>query len=244
MCLLIVLRGFHATHPVLVAANRDERRDRKAGPPGLWIGERHRVLSPRDRQAGGTWIGVNDRSAFAGLTNVKGAPVPPGAPTRGNLPHVALDQDDLDAATAAIATEVTARAYGGFQLVLADSRHTRILRHESGHLAVLDWPDPVLVVSNEHRPGELSLPLLPRALGTFAQPAAQLEALRPVLLDPGGDGRHAVLKHGSIYGTISSSLIAIPAHDPDDLTWLYAAGSPDTAPYRNYGNLGRRLLPE
>jgi hypothetical protein len=242
MCLLVVLRGYHESHPVLVAANRDERRDRKAGPPGLFIGERHRVLAPRDRQAGGTWLGVNDRGAFAGLTNITGAPVPPGAPSRGSLPHLALDQDDLDAASAAVAAEVSARAYGGFQLVLASGRRTRVLRHEAGRLEVLDWPESVLIVSNEHRPGELSLPLLRGALGTFAAAQERLDALRPVLLDEGGG--HPVLKRGEVYGTVSSSLIAVPAADPRELIWLYAAGSPDAVPYRNYGNLGRRLLPE
>jgi hypothetical protein len=229
---------------VLVAANRDERRDRRAAPPGLWVGERHRVLSPRDRQAGGTWIGVNDRATFAGLTNVSRAPLPPGAPSRGGLPHLALDQDDLDAAAAAVAAEVSARTYGGFQLVLADARHTRVLRHDGGRLEVHDWSEPVLVLSNEHRPGELSLPLLARGLGAFAGPAERLDALRPVLLDPGGDGRHPVLKCSEVYGTVSSSLIAVPASDPRELIWLYAAGAPDSVPYRNYGNLGRRLLPE
>ena len=70
MCLLIVVRGRFAGHPIVVAGNRDERRDRKASPPGLWVGERRRVLSPRDRVAGGTWLGVNDLGAFAGLTNI------------------------------------------------------------------------------------------------------------------------------------------------------------------------------
>ena len=37
-------------------------------------------------------------------------------------------------------------------------------------------------------------------------------------------------------------LVAVPASDPLQMLWRYAAGPPDTSEYRNYGNLGRRLL--
>src|SRR5688572_23652124 len=104
MCLLIVLRGLDRSHPVAVAANRDERRDRRAAPPGLFVGARRTMLSPRDREAGGTWLAVSAAGTFAGITNVAGAPAVPGAPTRGDLPHIALDAagdgTDLDAAAA------------------------------------------------------------------------------------------------------------------------------------------------
>ena len=59
MCILILLRGLHREHPIVVGGNRDERTDRKAAPPGLWVGEHHRVLSPRDRVAGGTWLAID-----------------------------------------------------------------------------------------------------------------------------------------------------------------------------------------
>lgn len=242
MCLLILLRGLHETHPIVVASNRDEHFDRKAAPPGLWVGERRRVLSPRDRRAGGTWLGVNDRGLFAGLTNIAQAPPVPEAPSRGHLPHLALDQDDLAAATAAVSAAAAATPHAGFQLVLCDGTQTRVLRHQAGRMEVIEWPDPVLVVSNEHAPGMLELPLLDRALGPFGSPASRLEVLKPQLLDRGGERRHRILKKGGEHGTVSSSLIAVPADDPRGLIWLYAAGPPDETQYRNYGNLGRRLV--
>jgi hypothetical protein len=244
MCLLIVLRGFHDSHPVVVAGNRDERLDRKASPPGLWANGRRPVLSPRDRRAGGTWLAVNDAGMFAGLTNVAGAEPLPGAPSRGHLPHLALEQDDLDAAAAAVAAAVAGRAHSAFQLVLCDGTRTLVLRHRDGQVQTIDWQQPLLVVSNEHGPGQLELPLLHRALGATDSAAARLEMLKPLLLDRGGVNRHPILKKGEEYGTVSSSLIAVPRPDPRELIWLYAAGSPDEAPYKNYGNLGRRLAAE
>ncbi len=244
MCLLIVLRGLHREHPILVAGNRDERTDRKAAPPGLFVGERQRILSPRDRLAGGTWLGINARGTFAGITNLVGAAARPGAPSRGLLPHLALDQADLGAGIAAVRAAVAGAAFGGFQLVLCDGARTVILRHRAGLLEEIEWPEPVLVLSNEHGPGELQLPLLERALGPAPAAASRLDLLQPLLQDEGGEDRHAVLKRGAGYGTVSSSLIAVPERDPRELIWLYAAGPPDATPYRNYGNLGRRLLEE
>jgi hypothetical protein len=63
-----------------------------------------------------------------------------------------------------------------------------------------------------------------------------------LLLDAGDHGGHRVLKKGGSYGTVSSSLIAVPSADLRALVWRYAAGSPDEAPYRSYGNLARRLV--
>lgn len=244
MCLLIVLRGFHEDYPVLVASNRDEYLARKASPPGLWVGERRRVISPRDRKAGGTWIGVNDRGMFAGITNVAGTATKEGAPSRGHLPHLALDRDDLDAGVAAVRSEVEGGGYNAFQLVLCDGARTVVLRHADGGLEELEWEDPVLVVSNEHAPGKLAVLGLDRALGPVRDAAHRLGLLRPLLVDRGGMGRHAILKKGGDYGTTSSSLIAVPREDPRDLIWRYAPGPPDEVDYRSYGNLGRRLVEE
>lgn len=242
MCLLIVLRGRFASHPLLVAGNRDERTDRKSAPPGLWVGTSRRVLSPRDREKGGTWLGVGDNGMFAGLTNVHGVPVPDGAASRGELPHRALDAGSIDAGEEAVRALLREHRFGGFQLVLGDRNRLRVLRHTGSELEAVEWTDELLVVTNEHAPGRLHPRGLDAAREPRSDPKAQLEAFRPLLLDRGGDGAHPVNKRGQGYGTVSSSLIAVPAGDPRELVWLYAAGAPDEVEYRSYGNLGRRLV--
>jgi len=244
MCILILLRGFHQDHPIVVGANRDERTDRKASPPGLWVGAHSRVLSPRDREASGTWLAVDARGRFAGITNIVGVARVPDAPSRGHLPHLALEQRDLDAAVEAVVAFVREHPHSGFQLVLCDGTRTVVLRQARGSLRVVEWTDPVLVVTNEHAPGELKLRGLPGVLAPMQEVERRLDALQPLLADRGGEGRHAVCKRGDGYGTVSSSLIAVPAHDPLALLWRYAPGPPDVTPYRNYGNLGRMLLPD
>ncbi|MBX3461730.1 MAG: NRDE family protein [Planctomycetes bacterium] len=244
MCILIVLRGLHASHPLVVAANRDERRDRPASPPGLWLGERARGLSPRDRRGGGTWLAIDAAGRFAGLTNLAGVSPVPAAPSRGLLPHLALDQPTLDEAVDAVGRRIAAELHAGFQLVLADPARTLVLRHAAGALEVQEWRDPVLVLTNEHAPGALAPRALPVALVPELDLPQRLDRLADLLRDRGGDGQHAICKHGEHYGTVSSSLLAVPAADPRGLIWRYAAGPPDAAPYRDYGNLGRRLLPD
>ncbi|MBL8733235.1 MAG: hypothetical protein JNN13_12760, partial [Planctomycetes bacterium] len=97
---------------------------------------------------------------------------------------------------------------------------------------------------NEHATGELWPDGLDAALAKELTLERSYDLLAAVLRYPGGDGRHAVLKLGDGYGTVSSSLLAVPHDDATQLTWRYAPGSPDVTAYRNYGNLGRRLLPD
>lgn len=241
MCLLLVLRGYFPEHPLVIGGNRDESTTRKAAPPGLFEGEQRRILSPRDRVAGGTWLAINDRGEFAGITNRKGTATLPDAPSRGHLPHLALDRESLAAGIEAVEERVAATPHSGFQLVVADRERLVVLQNGEAGLARTEWTEPVLLITNEHGPGELT----PRRLAEAIRPEPvvdrQLDALVPLLSDRGGAGEHEISKHGERYATVSSSLIAVPATDPTDLRWRYAAGPPDVTRYRNYSNLGTRL---
>jgi hypothetical protein len=243
MCLLILIQGADPEYPLLVASNRDEERRRKAAPPGLFVGSRQRMLSPRDRRSGGTWLAVSRRGMFAGITNVAGAAHKALPTTRGLLPHLALDQEGLEAGAAAVRSEVEASEYNAFQLLIADGQRTRILCHRDGRLEDQEATDTVLVVSNEHQPGQLVLPGIDRVLAEGLAATERLDRLRPLLLDRGEASGHQILKKGDAnYGTVSSSLIALPRHDITRLVWLYAPGPPDEHDYKSYGNLARRLV--
>lgn len=244
MCSLFVLLGVDPEFPIFVAANRDEDRARLASPPGLFVGERRRMLSPRDRRAGGTWMAVNDRMWFAGLTNVAGVARRPEAGSRGVLPHLVLDADDLDAGVAEVERAVAAGGQDAFRLLATDGRRALLVSRTGGALRVDAVAGPVFALSNEHALGELTVPGLDRIARDPLPAAARLDALAPLLLERGTAGRHAVLKTGGAYGTVSSSLLALPRADPGALLWRYAPGPPDVTAYRNYGNLGRRLRAE
>lgn len=242
MCSLFVLLGVEPDYPILVAANRDEVRERKASPPGLFVGTRRRILSPRDRLAGGTWMGVNDRLWFAGLTNVAGGSRSPSATSRGELPHLALDQDRFEDIEPAVASAVAKCVYNQFQLLVTDGTAALAFRHVAGELTVERPAATTLTLTNEHALNALQAPWLQEARAAGKSIEERLASLTAILRDEGAATGHRVLKPGGAYGTVSSSVLAVPRDDPRQLVWRYAQGSPDVAPYREYGNLGRRLL--
>lgn len=105
---------------IRLVVNRDESRLRpQAMPPNVeTFGERQAIL-PRDPQAGGTWIGVNDAGLAMVLLNATGA-VPPSRPiTRG-----AIIPSLLNAASWSEAVEraeaILVRQFAPFRLVILD----------------------------------------------------------------------------------------------------------------------------
>jgi uncharacterized protein with NRDE domain len=118
MCTLVARFDPKAEHPLVVAANRDERLDRPAGPPKLWPGPLP-FLAPVDLQAGGSWLGLNARGVFVAITNRFGVPRDEARGSRGKLV--------TDALAAPSAAELHARlsrlsptAFNAFHLFYAD----------------------------------------------------------------------------------------------------------------------------
>ncbi|MEC7725186.1 MAG: NRDE family protein [Planctomycetota bacterium] len=234
MCSLIVLRGLDRAYPLFVAANRDERTDRPSSPPKAWRGQRRQLLSPRDDRAGGTWLAVDRAGRVAAVTNVAGAPAVPGAPSRGHLPHLALDHDDLEAGVEAVLGHVEETPHAGFQLLVAAADRAWVVRYVDGVAACEEPTASTLALTNEHALGAWSPRSLAGALAPDLGRDARLERLAECLRDRGGDGHHAVCKHGDSYGTVSSSLIALSRLGRGPSIWRYAAGPPDVTAYRSY----------
>ena len=70
MCLITVAWKVRADLPLVVAANRDEWRDR-AAQPAHWWPDHPEILAGRDLKAGGTWMGVTRAGRFAAVTNFR-----------------------------------------------------------------------------------------------------------------------------------------------------------------------------
>lgn len=70
MCLIVLAWRAHADLPLVVAANRDEWRDRPARPAHWWP-DRPAILAGRDLQAQGTWMGLSRSGRFAAVTNFR-----------------------------------------------------------------------------------------------------------------------------------------------------------------------------
>jgi uncharacterized protein with NRDE domain len=236
--------------PLLLAANRDEMADRAWAPPDRHWPDRPDVVAGQDLVAGGSWLGVNDHGVVAGILNRPGSLGPtPGKRSRGELVLEALDHADALAAAAAL-IQLDTDAYRPFNMIVADDRDAYWLRHDNtGRVEELELPEGFsMVTSNDLN--DLSSPRIRRYLPLFEaaripDPDAgdwrdwvALLSSRSADAAAGPRGALNVVTEGP-YGTVSSSLIALPEFAPADIgapprkpIWLFAAGRPGEAPFR------------
>lgn len=146
MCLIALALGASERWPLVVAGNRDEFYHRPTLPLARWQTEDGAVLvSGRDLQAGGTWLGLSASGRVAMLTNVREPGQSAGLRTRGELPLRWLASD-------APATEflagLHALAYSGFNLVIGEvgssQWHWASNRRAEGDVVVPGWQHQVL----------------------------------------------------------------------------------------------------
>ena len=69
MCTLVILNDYLDDFPLVVAANRDERYDRKSSPPDVHLVGGTSFIRPWDDEKNGTWMGVSQAGWFVSLTN-------------------------------------------------------------------------------------------------------------------------------------------------------------------------------
>ena len=70
MCLVVLAWKARPDLPLIVAANRDEWRERPTEAAHWWP-DHPELLAGRDLQAGGTWMGVTRAGRFAAVTNFR-----------------------------------------------------------------------------------------------------------------------------------------------------------------------------
>ncbi|HEX7558905.1 MAG TPA: NRDE family protein [Usitatibacter sp.] len=119
MCLIVLAWRASAAFPLVVAANRDEWRERPADP-ARWWSDHPDLLAGRDLQAGGTWMGVTREGRFAAVTNFRDpSDKRSNARSRGGLVTEFLLGSD---SPARFLSNLSARSheYNGFNLILGD----------------------------------------------------------------------------------------------------------------------------
>lgn len=253
MCTVVILRRPDHAWPVLIAANRDEMADRPWRLPAHHWPEREHVCAGLDELAGGTWLGINEYGVVAGVLNRVNTLGPaPGRRSRGELPLEALEHADAPAAAAALA-DLNPEAYRPFNLFIIDSRDGYWVRltqaaddagRVRGRIDVAPLPVGLSMIT-AYDCNDESSPRIHRYRSQFA--AARVpepergdwSAWIPILADrrhdagqgPGG-AMNVFTDIG--FGTVSSSLLALPAQITRRVRpiWLFAAGRPDEAEFR------------
>lgn len=145
MCLIVLGWKVHHDYSLVVAANRDEWRERPTARLHWWDHEsaqadseyslaRHCEYSPaaakgavrtgilagRDLKDGGTWMGVTAGGRFAALTNFRDPrSVKPGAPSRGGLVREFLESTASPSEYSQALAE-RMQDFNGFNLLVGD----------------------------------------------------------------------------------------------------------------------------
>jgi len=239
MCTVVLLRRPGDAWPLLLAANRDERVDRPWDPPARHWPDRPEVTAGRDREAGGSWLGVNDFGVVTSVLNRSGSLGPAaGKRSRGELVLDALDFEAAADAAAALG-ELDAAAYRSFNLVIADAADAFWIKGEgAGAVETTRVPEGVSVFTAHDMNDIAASPRArwykPRFEAAAApDPAtddwAEWEALMasrdmaPGHTDPNA-AIHVETDWG--FGTVSSSLIALPAEPDVRPEWRFAKAWP------------------
>jgi uncharacterized protein with NRDE domain len=262
MCLLIVVSGVVPGTPLIVAANRDERRARPTIPMTRLDGAdgEPAILGGRDEVGGGTWLATNEAGVVAGLTNRPLRDGPDAAKrSRGELPLALARHPTAAEAVEAFGTAIDPRAYNPSWLLVAD-RHDVFFVDVTGtdRVVVEHLPPGVHVLENRsaHEPSpkvDRVRALLDPVLA--CRPTELLGTLRGLLADhhvPPGEppedssnprlalAARAICVHADEddYGTRSSAVISIPADShPPTIRWT------DDAPCRRRWHTSDHLWP-
>ncbi len=149
MCTVIVGFDPGADTPLVIAALRDEMRDRPWDGPGRHWPDRPRIVGGRDRLAGGTWLAVDPRRPRASAL-LNGWPWDGRMPwegtypaSRGELPLRALAHPSRDPLQGEDPT-----LYAPFHLLDADAHHADLYSWDGRCLDTRRIPPGVSVVVN------------------------------------------------------------------------------------------------
>ena len=230
MCTVVLLIRPGNTLPLLMAANRDEMLDRPWDPPAAYWPGRPDIIAGRDRSAGGTWMGVNRGGIVAAVLNRPGSLSPAaGKHSRGELPLLALEHFTAATAADSIAA-LDAGGWRSFNLVIADRAGAFFVRGLGHGHPEAQRLEPGLHMVTAHDPDDMDSPRVARHLPLFraaeAPEPGDWATWQAILADSSGAAGEQinVLPRGG-FGTVCSSLLALPAAGPP--IWLFAAGPPD-----------------
>ncbi len=241
MCTLVILHRPAENWPLILGANRDEMIDRPWAAPGRHWPDRPEIFGGLDRLAGGSWLAVNDHGVAAGVLNRPGTLGPqPGTRSRGELVLEALDHADAAAAASAL-SELDARAYRPFHLVIADSHDAFWIKSPARPRGKAVQVAPVtpglsMITSADLNSADDSriAEYLPR-FRAASTPIPETGDWRDweALLGGGGSANSAMtIATDSGFGTTNASLIAVPPPGENrPAVWRFSAGRPDRAPF-------------
>src|SRR3989442_2665678 len=243
MCALSAFGRSVPGYDFVLGMSRDESSMRPADHPAVLDGTPI-IVAPRDRQAGGTWLGASGTGLVVALSNRRGRKSP-SARSRGQLVLDALRQPSVSGVDVFLQREVREHEYNYWNLLAASRKDLRFFRHD-GELGMNRGHEGLNVLTNEGV-NVATDPKVPFVQGLLAKtPSWSIDEVIRALPDAlrthaSGAGTTRLCVHFAGGGTVSSTIMALSNADPGESVLLYADGSPCTTPYRDYREVIRRL---
>jgi uncharacterized protein with NRDE domain len=243
MCTVVILYRPKHPWPVIMAANRDEMASRPSAAPARHWPDRPHVVAGIDKLADGTWLGLNDYGLVAGVLNRRHSLGPQkGFRSRGELPLEALDHAEAALAADAL-SDLDPSSFRAFNMIIADRKKAFWLssanQEENGAEAAVQAAEipPGLSMITAYDCNDLKSPRIKMYLPRFqaaAAPdpeaedwAAWKSLLSSSLYDAevGPEGAMNIVANAQGFGTVSSSLIALPSLERPQVkpVWLFGA---------------------
>jgi len=235
MCTLLILHKVVPGYPVVVAANRDEYRDRNSAPPSFWDGNPG-FFAGKDLKEGGTWLGLNSAGLLIGLLNRRSEKGRDSSRrSRGLLCTDALKHSRLSSLRKVMEKPLS-NIYNPFNLFYTDGDKAYVTccqddqwtvevgsgfhvlangdLDDAGHARV----KKVFDLAEGKAPGSIeeALVLLKSLCRRHAQNKESLDS---------------VCIHGKSYGTVSSSIVALSPRVSETL-FFHAEGNPCQTEYK------------
>ncbi|MFQ6013137.1 MAG: NRDE family protein [Thermoplasmata archaeon] len=239
MCTLILLREHIPGFPLFLLMNRDELHGRPSEEPTL-TREPTSILAPRDLQAGGTWIGVNEVGVVAAISNREEGSYDSARRSRGLLCLEALRHTSALEVKDFVEEEVAEEPYNPFNILYGDRGHAFVTHFvEEPRTVELGPGSHVLANMDVDDGGQPRVHLAQEALRepTLSDLPSAIETVQRLASDHTVYQDDSVCRHGERAGTVSSTLIAISESFPRDSLFLYSAGRPCEARYEDYSAL-------
>jgi len=244
MCTVVVLRRPDHDWPLLLAANRDEMKDRSWLAPARHWTERSNVIAGQDEQAGGTWMGMNDEGVVACILNRFGTlGAHPDFRSRGELPLEALDHADAETAAQSL-NDLNPEAYRPFNMLIADFKTAWWIKNDGISIQTSEIDEGLSMLSahdlNDRDNSERLRLHLPRFRSAQTpNPESDdwmtwqgLLGSRKALESP-----RSAMQIETDFGfeTVSSSLVALPKswdHERKPV-WKFCAGKPSVTEFED-----------
>ena len=244
MSLLAVVYHLVPEAPVLVAYNRDEKRDFLCPTPSIQSGK-PRVLASIDPQTGGTYLGMNQNGLFVGLVRRRKYGVVQNPRSRGVLCRELLRLTSARQAVDHCLEELHTGEYDGVNFVIAD-RECGWVVHSGNETEVVELKPGLSIIGkndvDDYKDERVQMARRLLTLQTLDSPVKFLAVASKVLArGPGLPGRPSMVVRSEVESTVSSTLISLGSK-PRDAIYQYSNGSPDQAKFEDYSPLLRDIL--